>query len=112
MSILIANMLEDSGDDCSEPVPLPGVPSRYLAKIIAYCELHNFSKTQTDLVFPLPSKNPSEFITDPRELQFITQFSEDELIELLAATNFMHVPPLFELCCAMIAAELKGKDFN
>ena len=105
-------MLEDSNDDYSEPVPLPAVPSRYLTKIIAFCELHNFSKSQTDLVFPLPSKNPSEFISDERELQFISQFNEDELIELLAASNFMHVPALFELCCAMIAAELKGKDFN
>ena len=60
----------------------------------------------------MPSKNPSEFISDERELQFISQFNEDELIELLAASNFMHVPALFELCCAMIAAELKGKDFN
>ena len=64
------------------------------------------------MVHPLPSKIPSEFISDPRELQFIKRFSEDELIALLSATNFMHVPALFELCCAMIAAELKGKDFN
>ena len=68
MSILIANMLEDSNGDYTEPVPLPAVPSRYLAKIIEYCELHNFNKSQTDLVFPLPSKNPSEFISDQREL--------------------------------------------
>ena len=60
----------------------------------------------------MPSKNPSEFISDPQEVAFITQFSEDQLIELLSATNFMYVPALFELCCAMIAAELKGKDFN
>ena len=74
--------------------------------------MHNFQKAQTDLVFPLPSKNPNEFIKDQRELAFIEQFSEDELIELISATNFMHVPALFELCCAMIASGLKGKDFN
>ena len=113
MSILIQNLREDmDDDDCSEPIPLPGVSSKYLALIIEYCQIHNFSKAVTDLVHPLPSKIPSEFINDPRELQFIKRFTEDELIALLSATNFMHVPALFELCCAMIAAELKGKDFN
>jgi len=113
MSVLVQNLREDmDDDDCSEPIPLPGVSSKYLALIIEYCQLHNFQKAQTDLVHPLPSKIPSEFISDARERQFITRFSEDELIGLLSATNFMHVPALFELCCAMIAAELKGKDFN
>ena len=64
MSILIQNMLEDSGDDYSEPVPCPGVPTFYLEKIIEYCELHNYRKTQTDLIHPLPSKNPQVFISD------------------------------------------------
>ena len=112
MSVLLQNMLEDLDGDYSEPVPLPGVSSRYLKIIIQFCEMHNFKKAQTDLVFPLPSKNPSEFIKDAREVEFILKFSEDELIELISATNFMHVPALFELCCAMIASDLKGKDFN
>ena len=61
---------------------------------------------------PLPSKNPAEFIKDKKELAFIEKFNENDLIDLISATNFMHVPALFELCCAMIAAELKGRDFN
>ena len=112
MSILLQHMLEDLDGDYSEPVPLPAVSSKYLRLIIEFCEMHNFSKAQTDLVFPLPSKHPNEFISDPRELAFIQRFSEDELIEMISATNFMHVPALFELCCAMIASDLKGKDFN
>ena len=64
------------------------------------------------MIAPLPSKHPQEFITDKREHAFIQRFSEEELIDLIGATNFMNVPALFELCCAMIASELKGKDFN
>ena len=105
-------MIEDAGGDYSEPVPLPGVSTTYLNHIVEYCQLHRFQKTQTDIVAPLTSKVPSEFISDPRELEFIQQFNEDQLIELLSAANFMHVPALFELCCAMIASDLKGKDFN
>ena len=63
-------------------------------------------------MFPLPSKNPAEFISHDGEREFIMAFSEEDLINLLLATNFMHVPALFELCCAMIASDLKGKDFN
>ena len=63
-------------------------------------------------MFPLPSKNPVEFIAHDGERKFIMAFSEEDLINLLLATNFMHVPALFELCCAMIASDLKGKDFN
>ena len=111
MSILIQQLLEDS-DDYSEPVPLPSVSSQHLRVIIDYCQLHNFSKAQTDIVHPLPSTQPNEFIRDAREREFILQFSEDQLIDLIAATNFMNVPALFELCCAMIASSLKGKDFN
>ena len=112
MCILVQNMLEGNGNDFSEEVPLPTVSSEQLRKIIEYCQLHNYQKAQTDLVFPLPSKVPSEFISDARELAFIEQFNEEQLIDMIAATNFMHIPALFELCCAMIAASLKGKDFN
>ena len=58
------------------------------------------------------SKVPKEFIKDPWELNFISKFNEDELIDLIQAANYMNVPTIFELSCAMIAAELKGKDFN
>ena len=58
------------------------------------------------------SKVPKEFIKDPWELQFIAKFSEDELIDLIQAANYMNIPTIFELSCAMIASELKGKDFN
>ena len=45
MSILIQNMVEDSGDDYSEPVPIPAVSSKYMTKIIEYCKLHNYQKS-------------------------------------------------------------------
>ena len=40
------------------------------------------------------------------------RFSEEELIDMIQATNFMNIPAMFELCCAKVAAEYKGKDFN
>merc|ERR1712048_305724 len=36
----------------------------------------------------------------------------DGKCELLMAANQFHIPALFELCCASIAAFFKGKDFE
>ena len=113
MSQLIADMLEDNGDEAmEEDIPLANVSSKFLKIILEYCEHHQYKKNQTDIIAPLTSKVPKEFIKDPWEVTFISQFNEDELIDLIQAANYMNIPALFELSCAMIASELKGKDFN
>ena len=112
MSILLQNMLEDSGDDYSESIPLGQVPSQYMTPILEYCEHYKFAKTATTIQHPLQSKDPAEFIQDPWEREFIVRFTEEELIDMIQATNYLNIPALFELCCAKVAAEYKGKDFN
>ena len=112
MSIVIRDILEDSGNDYSESIPLGQVTSKYLPQIIEYCRHYEFKKLQTTIQHPLPSNDPAEFIEDEWERNFISQFSEEELIDMIQATNFMNIPALFELCCAKVAAEYKGKDFN
>ena len=111
MSLLIGNMLEDN-EDMEESIPLVQISSKHLKIVIEYCKHFNFSKTQTDIIAPLVSKNPQDFIKDDWERKFITKYSENELIELIGAANVMNIPALFELCCAMIARELKGANFN
>ena len=113
MSQLINDILEDNGEEAQcEDIPLTQVSSKFLNVIIEYCTHYDFKKTKTDIIAPLVSKVPKEFIKDPWEVQFIMQFTEDELIDLIQAANYMNIPAIFELACAMIASELKGKDFN
>ena len=113
MSKLIMDLLDDGEEEAlEEDIPLAQVSTKYLELIIEYCQHYNFKKTKTDIIAPLVSKVPKEFIKDPWELQFIAKFSEDELIDLIQAANYMNIPTIFELSCAMIASELKGKDFN
>ena len=113
MSRLISDMLEDNDDEaCTEDIPLANVTSKFLKVIVEFCEHHNFKKTKTDIIAPLVSKVPKEFIKDPWEVIFISNFTDDELIDLIQASNYRNIPALFELSCAMIASELKGKDFN
>ena len=111
MSILLSNMLEDQ-EDFSESIPLGKIHSKYIGKIIEYCEHYEFNKKETTILQPLVSTVPSQFITDPWECEFICQFNEEELIDMIIASNYLNIPALFELCCAKVAAEYKGKDFN
>ena len=69
MSNLINDMLEDNADEAmEEDIPLANVSSKFLKHTIEYCEHHNFKKTQTDIIAPLTSKVPKEFIKDPWEV--------------------------------------------
>ena len=36
----------------------------------------------------------------------------EKIIKLLEAANFMDIAALFELCCACIACEFRGKSFD
>ena len=44
MSIVIRDILEDSGNDYSESIPLGQVTSKYLPQIIEYCRHYEFKK--------------------------------------------------------------------
>ena len=83
MSELINNIMEDNADEAlEEEIPL-NITSKFLKVIIDYCTHYKFNKTKTDIIAPLVSKVPKEFIKDPWEVQFIMQFTEDELIDLI-----------------------------
>ena len=44
MSIVIRDLLEDSGNDYSESIPLAQVSSKYMPAIIEYCTHYEFKK--------------------------------------------------------------------
>ena len=58
------------------------------------------------------SNKPEEFIKDEWERAFITKYDENMVIDILAAANYLNCPALFELCCAVVAAHFKDKDFE
>jgi hypothetical protein len=50
--------------------------------------------------------------TGDLEREFMRKFDLEKTIKLLEAANFMDIPALFELCCASIACEFRGKSFD
>ena len=88
------------------------IPSESLRDIIAYCEHFNFEKVKSDIPTPLPSNNLEQVLTDPFEVRFITKYDIDGWINLINYSNFLDIPPIFELACAAIGAHFKGKNFD
>ena len=78
MSILFRDIFEDN-DDPDEDIPLDQIPSKFLGKILEYCQHYDFKKVP-NIPKPLPSNDLAQCIPDDYEVQFIKQFTEDEVI--------------------------------
>ena len=87
-------------------------PAIYIRAIAEYAQHYNFQKKVSDIVHPLISNRPEEFITDAWERIFIQRFDLSQWVELLTTANYFDMPSVYELCCAMIASKFKDKDFN
>jgi hypothetical protein len=62
---------------------------------------------------PLASNNLEVELKDAWEAAFIKRYTiNPQVIEMLSFANFLNISPLFELCCACIAAQFKGKNFD
>lgn len=108
--MLIANVIENDPDG-TEEIPL-NVSSEALQSFLDYCEHYQYAKDKTTIVHPLVSNKPEDFITDEWERKFITHYDQNQILDLLEAANYLDAPAFFELCCAMIAADFKSKEFE
>ena len=86
--VTIKNMLEDAGgDDAIPQLPLALVDARALRHVLDYC--HNFRQSRK------------------KELAALQGLPLEELFELVAATNFLEMPHLFELSCGAVAEHIR-----
>ena len=115
----MSQLLNDAADDVefeeNEPeIPCYMVHSTQLHQIVAYCELFNYQKDIDSIPIPLPEheRNKGNWIKHQGEREFIETMTLEEICELLQAANYMNIPALFELCCASIASNFKGMDFE
>jgi hypothetical protein len=49
-------------------------------------------------------------VKDPWDAEFINRLDTDRLLDLIFASNYLHIDSLFSLCCAYTACLFKGKD--
>ena len=100
-SQMIRNMIEDTGTD--NPIPLPNVTSKILAKVIEYCKYH---------VDSAKAEGDKPAVSDDEKKTWDTEFvkvDQATLFELILAANYLNIKELLDLTCLTVANMIKGK---
>lgn len=103
---LINTMMD--GDPSATRFPLPNVQSQELQKIIAFMEHHEGNPAE-EIERPLKSCNMSEVVKDEWDVKFVADTSDEDLFNLILASNYIDFKPVLDLTCAKIASFMKGK---
>jgi len=106
MSELVNTMIDEEDEDETQEIPLPGVKSTILAKIVEFMN-HYKVDPMTEITKPIKSNIMSEVVQE-WYANFVN-VDQEELFELILAANFMDIRPLLDLTCATIASMVKGK---
>ena len=104
-SLLIKNMVEDSGTD--EEIPLPNVKSAILEKVIEYCR-HYRDQIPPEIEKPLKSAVMQDVV--PAWDAAFVELEHEMLFELILAANYLDIKSLLDLSCAKVASQMKGKN--
>jgi S-phase kinase-associated protein 1 len=113
----IRTMLEDLGiendeeEEIKEVLPLPNIRTAILRKVIDWC-----TKNKDE---PEPAEEPAEDENGYKLRKKIRELSKWEtvylginksmMIEIVLASNYLHIPGLLDLVCMRLAMFLKGK---
>jgi S-phase kinase-associated protein 1 len=109
-SMLIKNLLDDTGDDSisqTNPIPIPNVNEAVLRKVIEWCE-HHKSDPQTN---GDDDNDARKKTTDIEEWdQKFMQVDQEMLFEIILASNYLDIKPLLDVGCKTVANMIKGKS--
>lgn len=105
MSGLLQKMMENDKEASS--FHLENLKAQTLSKIILYMQYHSVNPPST-IEKPIRS-NRMEEIVDAWDAFFI-DVEDDELFDLILASNYMNIPSLLDLSCAKVATYMKGKS--
>ncbi|XP_021763036.1 SKP1-like protein 1A [Chenopodium quinoa] len=101
LSQTIKNMIEDL-DDSTDPIPLPNVTAKTLAKVIEYCNKHANDEDNSD-----PVAQPNDELKQ-WDKDFLN-VDQNTLFDLILAANYMDIKGLLDLTCQHVADMIKGK---
>jgi S-phase kinase-associated protein 1 len=109
-SMLIKNLLDDTGDDAisaSNPIPIPNVNEAVLRKVIEWCEHHKADPLAT----ADDDNDARKKTTDIEEWdQKFMQVDQEMLFEIILASNYLDIKPLLDVGCKTVANMIKGKS--
>lgn len=104
-SVLIKGLIDDSGTE--DEIPLPNVKKPILERVVTFCE-HLKNHQPPEIEKPLRSTDMS-VVVDQWHSDYIN-LEQEELFELIMASNYLDIKPLLELACAKVASMIKNKS--
>jgi S-phase kinase-associated protein 1 len=111
MSRLLSDYLE-TGLDEDQAIPLPGVDSATLEKVVAYLDAH-----MNDPVEQEEGERAVDYISpEDREMLGISADNSlrnrNEIYDLIRAANYMEIPSLLKVSTRAVANSLRGKSVD
>jgi S-phase kinase-associated protein 1 len=97
-SQMIKYVIEDRGSD--DTIPIPGVTSAILAKVLEYCKKHVAS-----------AEDGTSDHDDLKkwDAEFLLEVDQATLYDLIEAANYLDIKSLLDLTCQAIADMMVGK---
>ena len=99
--------LEDGDSGRGDDIALPSVSRPDLERIVQFMRLYADAKMPT-IPRPLPTNDLTRILPLPYT-DFILALSQEDVISLINAANYMDIEPLLQLCAARIATFFHGK---
>lgn len=111
ISKLVKMTLEQ--DPESKEVMIPGVESCIMEYIVEYMEHHKGTEPPI-IPKPLRSKEMKQVCSDPWDATFIDRIgtTNEELYNLILASNYLNIDSLLHLGCAKVASKIKGQPLE
>ena len=100
-------------DETTTSIPIPGVNSSTLSKIVEYMT-HHKGVEPSIIEKPLRSKVMNDVCQDNWDAKFIDSIGENkqELYDIILAANYMDINSLLHLGCAKVASLIKGQPLD
>lgn len=107
---------DDDDEDCHanhtkeyEPIDIPRVEADCLEKVIDFLRQHALDP-MPPIQQPLVGNSLEEVVTHPWYQSFVLNMERTMLFHVLAAANFMEIPPLIDLTCLWCTFQITGKS--
>jgi len=111
----ISNLVKTTLDQdaAATEVPIPGVESAILEKVIEYMQHHKGTEPPI-IPKPLRSKEMKQVCSDVWDATYIDKIGEtrQDLYDLILAANYMDIKSLLHLGCAKVASLIKGQPLE
>jgi len=98
LSGLLTDILEDFSDDIYNL----NVKSEILMRVVNYLEHYKVNK-RNDINKPFPIEKDLIDMVEDWDYQFISNFDDESLLQIIIAAEYMRINPLHDLACAKVA---------